>query len=330
MFTKQQQLQYLYQIQRLNQLNVLKDDVHLTYKYRNRKKATVNVHNLQDRIQGEIVEMVLDGGFPSTVEMNEIFDKHSLDENIESMISHTLETERNRIHHQPSKFVDHVVETHSQKYTQFMTNRIKKESQRIIEKAIIIEGQALENGATPAQARQAVYDYAKTHGKARTKNIIKDAIHSQECNVSFIKAVEDEWRYKVWCNGNKKGNTRAWHIAKTIAPVPIDEPFEIYGPYGKQLSMYPGDLNSGAENVANCRCYLRYTNYRPSGLNQTRFNIPSNSYLNDDHTSSFTQRIKSKVKESTERVTSTVSDAGSKVKTKISNVGSRLRNRFKF
>lgn len=330
MFTKQQQLQYLHQIQKLNQFNILKDDVHLTYKYRNRKKATVNVHSLQDKIQGEIVDMVLDGGFPSTVEMNEVFDKYDLDGNINSMISHTLETERNRIHHQESKFVDYVVENHTSKYTQFMTNRIKTESRRIIDKAIIIEGQALEKGATPAQARQSVYDYAKTHGKARTKNIIKDAIHSQECNVSFIKAVEDEWRYKVWMNGNRKGNTRAWHIAKTISPVPIDEPFEIYGPYGKQLAMYPGDLNSGPENVANCRCYLRYTNYRPSGLRQTKFNAPSGSYLRDDNTQSFTQRIRSKASEVGEKVSSTISENTEKVKTKINNVGSRIRNRFKF
>ena len=30
--------------------------------------------------------------------------------------------------------------------------------------------------------------------------------------------------------------------------------------------MYPGDLNGVAENVANCRCWLRYTNSKPSNL----------------------------------------------------------------
>ena len=329
MFTKQQQLQYIYQIQKLNQLNVLKDDVHLTYKYRNRKKATSNVHSLQDKIQGEIVDMVLDGGIPSTVEMDEIFERHNLEGNIESMISHTLETERNRIHHEPSKFVDHVVETHSEKYTNFLNNRIKTEARRIIDKTIIIEGQALESGATTAEARQAVKEYATTHGKARTKNIIKDAIHSQECNVSFITAVDQGWRYKVWCNGNRKGNTRAWHIAKTIAPVPIDEPFEIYGPYGKQLSMYPGDLDSGPENVANCRCYLRYTNYRPKGLRQTKFNIHENSYLNED-TESFTHKLRQGVDTARDKISSTISEGGRKLKTTISDTTSRLRRRFNF
>jgi hypothetical protein len=125
-----------------------------------------------------------------------------------------------------------------------MKNRLTIEAQRIIDKAIVIEGQALEKCATPEQARQQVKEYARSHGKARTKNMIQDAVHSQECNISFIKAIEDEFRYKVWMNGRSKSGTREWHISSKIAPVPIDEYFDIYGPYGHKQSMYPGDLGS--------------------------------------------------------------------------------------
>ena len=65
--------------------------------------------------------------------------------------------------------------------------------------------------------------------------------------------------------GTKKSRTRPWHRASIIDTVPVDEYFDIYGSYHAQL-MYPGDLNGGAENVANCRCWSRYTNTKPTGM----------------------------------------------------------------
>lgn len=324
MYTKQQQLEYLRRMQRLRQLNVLKDDIHLTYQYRNRKKVTVDVHTLQDKIQGEIVDRVLDGEYPNRSEIRTIQRNHNFDKVVEDAVDELLTNERMRIHRQESKFIDRVVEQHTQQYSQFMKNRLTIEAGRIIDKAIVIEGRALDNGATPAEARQQVFDYAKTHGKGRTKNIIKDAVHSQECNVSFIKAIDDDFRYKVWMNGNRKGNTRAWHKAKNIQPVPIDEPFHIYGPYGMKESMYPGDLNSGAENVANCRCWLRYTNRKPSGLRQTVYTVPESSYLNTD-----TRKVSVRIRDAFADIGSKVSSTASNVKTKLTNVGSSIRNRFK-
>lgn len=312
-------------MQRIRQLNILKDDIHLTYQYRNRNKAKSNVHKLQDDIQNEIINRVLNGDYPNRSEIRRIQRENNFDKRVEDEIEKLLVNERKRIHKEESKFIDHAVETHISQYTNFMKNRLSIEARRIIEKAIIIEGQALADGATPAEARQAVYDYAKTHGKARTKNIIQDAVHSQECNISFIKAIEDEWRYKVWMNGRSKSGTRPWHVASKITPVPIDEYFEIYGPSGKALSMYPGDLGSGAENVANCKCWLRYTNNRPSGLGkQTVFNVPESSYLNSD-TRKTTVRIREAFSNIGERVSSTVKG----VKTKFSDIGGSIRNRFK-
>ena len=325
MYTKQQQLKYLYQMQRIRQLNVLKDDVHLTYQYRNRNKARNNIHRLQDDIQNEIVDRTLNGDSVSRSEIRRIQRENNFDKRVEDEMENLLVNERKRIHRDESKFIDYVVEQHTAQYTNFMKNRLTIEAGRIIEKAIIIEGQALENGATPEEARQAVKEYAKTHGKARTKNMIQDAVHSQECNVSFIKAVEDEWRYKVWMNGRSKSGVRAWHVSEKISPVPIDEYFEIYGPSGKALAMYPGDLGSGAENVANCRCWLRYTNNRPSGLGgQTVFNVPESSYLNSD-----TRKTTVRIREAFSNIGEKVSSTASNVKSKLSDVGSSIRNRFK-
>lgn len=326
MYTKQQQLKYLYQLQQLEKFAILKDDIHLTYQYRNRNKTKDKIHNLQDDIHNEITDRVLNGDYPSNNEIQRIQRENNFDTRVENAMDELLQNERKRIHKEESRFIDHVVETHTQQYTNFMKNRISIESRRLIDKVIIIEGQALENGASPEQAKQAVKDYVKTHGKARTKNMIQDAVHSQECNVSFIKAIEDEWRYKVWMNGHSKSGTRAWHISDKIAPVPIDEYFEIYGPHGKALAMYPGDLGSGAENVANCHCWLRYTNNRPSGLGMQRvFNVPESSYLNTD-----TRKISVRIKDAFSNVRSNVSETASKVKTKISDVGNSIRDRFRF
>lgn len=326
MYTKQQQLQYLHQMQNLNKFAILKDDIHLTYQYRNRNKTRNTIHTLQDDIQNEIVDRVLEGEYPSRNEIQTIQNDFNFDKRVEDAMENLLQNERKRIHKDPSNFIDHVVDTHTQQYTHFMKNRLNIEAKRVIDKAIIIEGKALDNGATTAEARQRVKKYVQNHGKARTKNIIQDAVHSQECNISFIKAIEDEWRYKVWMNGHSKSGTRAWHLSDKIDPVPIDEYFEIYGPSGKALSMYPGDLGSGAENVANCHCWLRYTNRRPSGLKgQTVFNVPESSYLNQD-----TRKINVRIREAIQNVGNRVSSTASQVKTKVSDIGSSIRNKFKF
>lgn len=322
--SKQQQLQYLNHLLHLRQAYVLKDDIHLTYIYRNRKKATANIHTLQDRIQKEIVERTLNGDYPNRSEIKRIQREHNFDANVEKVMDELMVNERNRIHRKESKFIDKVVEEHTQQYTQFMKNRLSIEANRIIEKTILIEGQALDKGATPAEARQMVMDYADTHGKARTKNIIKDAVHSQEANVSFIRAVEDDFRYKVWMNGNSRSGPRAWHVAKYISPVPLEDPFIIHGPRGRKELYYPGDLNGGAENVANCRCWLRYTNRKPDGLKQTVFQAPPSSYLNQD-----TRKISVKIQDALGNIGSKVTSAASNVRTKLTNVGSSIRNRFK-
>lgn len=131
-------------------------------------------------------------------------------------------------------------------------------------------------------------------------------------------------------NGQGKGKVRAWHRAKLIAPVPIDEYFDIYGSYHAQ-AMYPGDLYAGAENVANCRCWLRYTNRRPEGLGEkkTVFNIPQTSYLNSSNNASkntFGEKVKLKP---IEIIKTTISHTTKKVTSKIKNLGQKLTGKFR-
>ena len=158
-YSKQQQLEYLWKLQSLRQAAVLKDDIHLTYIYRNREKATSNIHTLQDKIQGEIVNRTLDGNYPNKVEIRQIQRENNFEETVDKVIDELLVNERKRIHKDESKFIDHVVDQHTQQYSNFMKNRLTIEAGRIVEKVIIIEGKALENGATIEEARQAVEEY---------------------------------------------------------------------------------------------------------------------------------------------------------------------------
>lgn len=115
-------------------------------------------------------------------------------------------------------------------------------------------------------------------GTKRAKNIIRDALHTNESNLSWITNLNNGYKYKIWMNGRGKGKVRPWHKAKIIQPCYIDDYFDVYGSYHAQM-MYPGDLNGGAENVANCRCWIQYTNTKPSNL-KTKGTIQINPNLN--------------------------------------------------
>ena len=100
-------------MQRIRQLNVLKDDVHLTYQYRNRNKARNNIHRLQDDIQNEIVDRTLNGDSVSRSEIRRIQRENNFDKRVENEMENLLVNERKRIHRDESKFIDYVVEQHT-------------------------------------------------------------------------------------------------------------------------------------------------------------------------------------------------------------------------
>ncbi len=320
MYTKQQQLEYLTKIQHLQQAVVIKDDIHLTYKTRNRNEAVFRTHNLQDKIIDTVIDETIFGN-TSTVEVTNT---------VNDLMSEALTKEKKRINKTDSRYVDAAVNNHTTRYSEILTNRINIEAAKLEAKIESEIASGIHSDLSEEQLRQELKAKYGETGKKRIRNIIQDAVHSQECNLSFIQALTEDYRYKIWCNGNKRGNTRAWHIAKNIDPVPIDEMFTINGPYGIKQSMYPGDLNSGAENVANCKCYLRYTNIRPDGLKQTTFNIPTESYMRNNNDDTFTFKIKQGFSNAQNRVSSVIADTQNRLKTKVSDVTSSIKRRFKF
>ena len=312
-YTYQQRLEYARKLKRLHELYVIKDNIHLTYKYKNQNKAIHNAHSLQDKIINSIIDDAVYGN------ANAI---KNIDSTIEKLMTSTLENERKRIHHQNDKYINRAVELNSERYTKILTNRINTEAIKLERKIESELRSGVHNGLSEAQTRKALHEKYQDTAKARIRNIIRDGIHTNESNISFINALNEGYNYKIWMNGRSKGKTRAWHKAKLIAPVPIEDYFDIYGPYGHKESMYPGDLYSGAENVANCRCWLRYTNRRPErlGQKQTVFNISQTSYLNSSNNqrkNPFGEGVKVKP---IETIKTTISHNTKNLSSKIKNV----------
>lgn len=322
MYTYQQRLEYARKLKRLHELYVIKDNIHLTYKYKNQNKAIHNAHSLQDKIINSIIDDAVYGN------ANAI---KNIDSTIEKLMNSTLENERKRIHHQNDKYINRAVELNSERYTKILTNRINTEAIKLERKIESELRSGVHNGLSEAQTRKALHEKYQDTAKARIRNIIRDGIHTNESNISFINALNEGHNYKIWMNGRSKGKTRAWHKAKLIAPVPIEDYFDIYGPYGHKESMYPGDLYSGAENVANCRCWLRYTNRRPErlGQKQTVFNISQTSYLNSSNNqrkNPFGEGVKVKP---IETIKTTISHNTKNLSSKIKNVSKKIYDKIK-
>lgn len=330
MYTYQQRLEYARKLKRLHELYVIKDNIHLTYKYKNQNKAIHNAHSLQDKIINSIIDDAVYGN------ANAI---KNIDSTIEKLMTSTLENERKRIHHQNDKYVNRAVELNSERYTKILTNRINTEAIKLERKIESELRSGVHNGLSEAQTRNVLQEKYQDTAKARIRNIIRDSVHTNESNISFINALNEGYNYKIWMNGRSKGKTRAWHKAKLIAPVPIEDYFDIYGPYGHKESMYPGDLYSGAENVANCRCWLRYTNRRPEGLNKTpnTYNIPNTSYLSPQNKPTNNankeniltkplETFKTRISNTTEKVTSKIKNIGGKITSKINHQKTNTKN----
>lgn len=304
-----QQLEYLLRIRKIREVMVVKDNIHLTYKYKNRNQAFKQVENLQDKIINHVIDDVLFGN---------VGELKNIEKTTSKIINDTLVNERKRIHRIDDRFVNHAVKSNTEMYSKFFNNRLNNIKYSL---QLRIEEELRKNSIrnlSDSEIRKILSEKYADTGKARLKNIVKDSIHTNESNISFIQALNEGYSYKVWMNGRSKGKTRPWHRARIIASVPIDEYFDIYGSYHAEL-MYPGDLNGGAENVANCRCWLRYTNNRPSNLRRKGSSSRSNSKStqNNSINTSNKKNIGSKVKE---RVSSTIARIQNKLKKEAKNV----------
>jgi len=306
LYTYQQRLAYAKRIQQLQQAVVIKDNIHLTYKYKNQNKAIANAHSLQDKIIKSIVDNAVSGNADSI---------KNIDSQVEKLLTTTLENERKRIHNKKDHYIDNAVEQNSAKYSKILTNRINQEAFKLESKIESEIRSGIHKKLTEAETRQELLNKYGDTGKARIKNIIRDSIHTNESNISFIDALSKGYNYKVWMNGRGKGKTRPWHKANIITSVPIEEYFDIYGSYHAQL-MYPGDLYGGAENVANCRCWLRYTNKIPGNLKKKiAFNSRTSSQLNKYNKSM--NKVKTKIQGMTHNIKSKFSKVKDNIKDKF-------------
>lgn len=267
MLTTRQKADYLMQVVKLRKLMILKDNPAFTYQHSNRKQAISRVHGLQDKI----VEAAVD---------NQVYgnsDSVNHQKTVEQTISDALENDRKRVYKaDDNRYINTAVKLNTEKYSEILNNRLNIESVKLEAKIEEEIRKSKYNGLSEAEIKKRLTSEFGDTAKLRTANIIRDALHTNEVNIGFIHALQNGFQYKVWNNGRGKGKVRAWHRARFISSVPIDEPFDIFGSYHAEM-MYPGDLNGGAENVANCRCWLSYTNQKPSNFRSSGSSRSSSS-----------------------------------------------------
>ena len=305
--TNREQLLYALKVQRLHELVVLKDDIHLQYKYKNINRAASQASTFQDKIIDAVIEDAVTG-------TSDPISSATIKNNVENIIDTNLRNDTKRISHGiPKKAVEAAVSNISNRYQFILGNRIREEIPNLqgkIEDYINSKDLGKLPEADLTEKLKAEYG---THAQKRIQNIIKDSFHTNECNLSWVKAVYDGYQYKSWNNGRTK-RTRVWHKAKFIQSVPIDETFDIFGSYPARM-MYPGDLNGGAENVANCRCWLSYSNRKPSDLRGS--GKKTTTKANKNSNSKKSNNVMNKIKE-------TIKKPVSKIKSKISNIKSKI------
>ena len=317
--TNRELLTYALKTQRLYEILVLKDDIHLQYKYKNINRASNQAATFQDKIIDAVIEDAVTG-------TSNPIRKSTVNNAVENIIDTNLRNDAKRISYGiPEKAVEAAVSNISNRYQFILGNRIREEIPNLQGKIDdYIAKNDLRNLSEAELTDKLKAEYGE-HAQKRIQNIIKDSFHTNECNLSWIKAINDGYSYKSWHNGRTK-RTRVWHKAKFIESVPIDETFDIFGSYPARM-MYPGDLNGGAENVANCRCWLSYSNRPPSDLrgsgrkSSTRKGNSSKSKQSSKSSNKggLTGRVKNAVKKPINTIKSNVKNITEKVTSKIKN-----------
>ncbi len=309
-------LEYALKLKRLHEIMVVKENLYFAHQNANYNRAAYHIDKIVDKHLEEHIINTVDG----TISLTNHNDK------LDKIMSTTLNNQRKRVLKKTNRYIDKAVENNINTYSNFLKNRINKESVSLASK---IEQEARKKQykhLTDTETKKLLQEKFSNHGRRRAKNILRDALHTNQSNISWIHGIQQGYKYKIWNNGAGKGRVRPWHRAKKIQPVPIDEFFDIYGSYPAYM-MYPGDLNGGAENVANCRCWLNYTNQKPQEL-KTRgiFTISNNVELQptDKH------KPKTEVPNPKQETTSPEPKPRitEKIKTKIQNTVKNIKNRF--
>ena len=248
-------LQYALYLQRLHELFVIKENIAFQYQNAHYNKAAKQIDKVVDKCLENNIKVVVDG-------------THNLESpNLDHVISQALTSQQKMLVKTEDKYIQNAVEQNTKEFTTFIQNRIEKENYSLQAKIQKEYEKKKYKGMPEEQAKKLISEKFKDSARKRSKNIVKDALHTNQSQISWTYNVNNGMKYKVWMNGQSKSGVRSWHIKSKILPVEIDDFFDIYGPTrGHARMMYPGDLNGGAENVANCKCWLHYTNIAPSNL----------------------------------------------------------------
>lgn len=295
-------LQYALQLKRLHELFVIKENIAFEYQNKNYNKAAEQIDKVVDKCLNDNILNTVDG----TVSLK--------NPNLDHVISEALSSQQEMLVRNPSREIRTAVERNTQQFTNFLQNRIEKENHSLQRKIEEEYRKKKYNKLSEEESKKLIHEKFQDHGRKRAKNIVKDALHTNQSHISWLHN-RDDYKYKVWMNGQGKGKVRDWHIASKIQPVFIDDYFDIYGSVHAQM-MYPGDLYGGAENVANCRCWLRYTNVAPNNLKpKGTIQINPNVTLENENRETFSANTEKK-------------GLFAKISKKISNTKEEIRNKF--
>ena len=280
---------------------MVKRDISFNHLFKHTNKADKSIDFYKDKLLNNII----DG--------NKIGDSKKIAENI---IDTALQGQANTLMKKRSKIIQGSVDQTVGDYSKILSSRFDSDAYKLKAK---IE----------AESKLSDSEIKKKYGelyRKNAKNIVRDALHTNQSRMSFLHALDKGYKYKVWMNGRARQH-RIWHRANFIESVPIDDYFIITGSYRTEM-MYPGDLAGGAENVANCRCWLSYTNSTPSNLkSKSSFNIHPNSYLHGKNKSSSNQnslKITSKIKNKITRTISNIKNSSISFKTRGSNISTKI------
>ena len=310
-----ERLQYALYLQRLHDLFVIKENIAFEYQHKNYNKAAKQIDIAVDKMLHDNVVNAVDG----TVSLK--------DPKLDHIIEEALTGQQNMLVKNPDHYIRNAVDQDTKQFSNFLQNRIEKENYSLQKKIQEEYDKRKNEKISDEQLKKEIKEKYSEHGRKRAKNIVKDALHTNQAHMSWVSSREG-YKYKVWMNGQSKSGVRSWHIKSKIQPVEIDDFFDIFGPTGHASMMYPGDLNGGAENVANCKCWLYYTNIAPSNLKpRGTIQVNPNVQLGNENAKTFSPNTQTKGKSRKPRVSeSTSNNKKEGLFTRIRNMASNIKN----
>lgn len=306
-------LQYALYLQRLHELFVIKENIAFQYPNAHYNKAAEQIDKVVDKCLDNNIKAAVDG-------------THNLESpNLDHVISGALSSQQKMLVKTDDKYIQSAVEGNTKEFTRFIQNRIEKENYSLQAKIEKEYQKKKYQDMSEEQAKKLIRQKFQDSARKRAKNIVKDALHTNQSQISWTYNVNNGMKYKVWMNGQGKSKVRDWHIKSKIQPVEIDDFFDIYGPRGHARMMYPGDLNGGAENVANCRCWLHYTNIAPSNLKK-KGTIQINPHVNLENENSTTFSANTETKGETTKSKGSTSTSSNENKVLFANIKNRINS----